>query len=98
MTDRFCFLLLTAGLVVACARGEKKDDAAPLADQSTASAASSSQPELPIAKPMTTGEPDTQIPEGDIPTEENFEQEAATKLTSANLEVELDALEAEIGK
>jgi hypothetical protein len=46
---------------------------------------------------QTAGEPDTKVADGAIPTAEDYEEEATTKIASANLETELDALEAEIG-
>jgi hypothetical protein len=46
---------------------------------------------------QTAGEPETKIADGEVPTQEDYEEEASNKMASANLETELDALEAEIG-
>jgi hypothetical protein len=50
-----------------------------------------------VASPLTAGEPTTTVPDNEVPTPEDFEDEAREKLVSSNLEVELDALEKEIG-
>lgn len=50
------------------------------------------------APPSALANPDTQVPASRLPTAEDFEEEAEKKLTSANLEQELDQLEREIGK
>jgi len=42
----------------------------------------------------TKDEPETQIAEAEIPTPEDYEEEAAEKITVANFEAELEALEA----
>lgn len=48
------------------------------------------------AQVQTAGDPRTQIPDGTIPTPEDYEEEVQEKLRSANLEAELDHLEAEL--
>jgi hypothetical protein len=83
-------------LLGACSR---QDPPVPTASRPTTSAAApASAPPAAEATPLTTGEPTTKLSPGDIPTPEDFEEEAEQKLVSANLEVELDALEQEIGQ
>lgn len=58
----------------------------------------------PPAEPAPAPEPTPAAPapapaptaESDIPTEEDFEEEAAKEVTAANLDAQLDALEKEI--
>jgi hypothetical protein len=63
---------------------------------------STSLPAAPQPKPATPDAvpsesvPDTKVFDG-IPTEEDYEEEAAQTITADNLEAELDKLEAEIG-
>jgi hypothetical protein len=81
---------------VACSKPEKKAEPA---QPKPAASVQAAQPEQkrPEATVQTAGEPATKIPDGEIATQEDFEEEATTKMASANLELELDALESEIG-
>jgi hypothetical protein len=51
-------------------------------------------PGSPVAAPPTSGT----AAQVDIPTEEDFEEEAEREITADNLEAELDKLEREIGQ
>jgi len=87
MTGRHAFGALTLAFVLAqgCAKSEPPPPAAELAPAPVASAA----PAAPAPSPAPT-------PEAEIPTEEDFEEEAGRELTATNLEAQLDALEKEI--
>ncbi len=93
-------LLLAIGSLGACAgcnRTEKRE--LPSARPPVTRAVASNRPAAaPTLAPVTTGEPTTKLAPGDIPTPEDFEEEAQERLAAANLEVELDALEQEIGQ
>jgi hypothetical protein len=62
-----------------------------------------SAPSAAVESPMPSAEPvaSAEAPEvddlGDIPTPEDFEEEAIEDITADNMEKELDRLEAEIG-
>ena len=45
----------------------------------------------------TTEEPETKISDDQIPTPADFEEEAAEKITAANMEMELETLDFELG-
>lgn len=89
-------LLLTA---VACNKPEPPPEPQATTQPAPSAATPTKPAEAPAAeaKVMTAGEPETVLPPGELPTEERYEEEATKKLTSANLELELDALESEIG-
>ena len=83
---RVLFLALGLSLVgIAC---DKKESAA----------ASTSATDPGTAASATTAEAPTAADESDIPTEQDFEDEAETQITASNLETELDNLEKEIGE
>jgi len=85
------------GGVAGCNSPEKKE--LPAAQPTAARATASAAPAAPATvAPVTTGEPTTTLAAGELPTPEDFEEEAQERLASANLEVELDALEQEIGQ
>lgn len=52
----------------------------------------------PASSPTTTvgGEPTTQVPKDQLPTQEDFEAEAEQKITASNLQAALAELEEEI--
>lgn len=56
-------------------------------------------PAAPAATPASSGteQPAVATDESDIPTEQDFEDEAENQITASNLESELDSLEKEIG-
>ena len=87
MISRHTFGALTLGLVLAqgCAKSEPPTPAAEPAPTPVAS-------EAPVAPPPSP-EP---APVAEIPTEEDFEEEAGRELTATNLDAQLDALEKEI--
>lgn len=87
-------LVLLAG-VSACNQTEKSATNA-VTSAAPATAPSAAEP-VEMASPVTTGEPATTLAAGEIPTPADFEVEVQEKLVTANLEVELDALEREIG-
>ncbi|MGE0326134.1 MAG: hypothetical protein AB7K71_38515 [Polyangiaceae bacterium] len=81
-------LLIAAGLLaLAC-----NEDKAAKPDEKPAAATTST------ATAAATGETAATDDAEDIPTEADFEDEAETQITSANMESELDALEKEIGE
>ncbi|MEZ4227132.1 MAG: hypothetical protein R3B13_39705 [Polyangiaceae bacterium] len=85
-------LLFASVLVALAAFGcEKKEEPTP---------AAAPAPAASIAAPSDTAgaEPTAAADEGDIPTEEDFEDEAEQQITASNLESELDKLEKEIGE
>jgi len=89
-------LTLLGGLA-GCNSPEKTD--LPEVQRPVARAVASARPAAaPTVAPVTTGEPTTQLAAGEVPTPEDFEEEAQERLAAANLEVELDALEQEIGQ
>ncbi|MBN2192593.1 MAG: hypothetical protein JW751_07225 [Polyangiaceae bacterium] len=91
------FAIVLLLVAVACNQAEKKD---PAATAASAPATATPLPPPPAAAvdPVTAGEPTTQLAPDAISTPEDFEEEARRKLVSANLEVELDALEKEIAE
>ena len=98
MTRSLIAVGLVAALAVACSKPEKKaEPAAPETKPVASVQAAQPEEKAEEAKVQTAGEPETKIADGEIPTPEDYEEEASTKMASANLEVELDALEAEIG-
>jgi hypothetical protein len=84
---RAAFLGLSALLLAAC-----EDAPAPApATSAKPVAATSAAPKLNITPPVVA-----EITVDDLPTIEDFEDEANKDITAANLEKELDALEKEI--
>ncbi len=89
--------LTVLGGVAGCNGPEKRE--IPATQAPAARATASAEPAAaPTVAPVTTGEPTTTLAAGELPTPEDFEEEAQERLASANLEVELDALEQEIGQ
>lgn len=81
------FLGLSAVFLVAC----EDPPAPPPAPSAKPVAATSAAPKLNITPPVTA-----EITIDDLPTIEDFEDEADKDITTANLEKELEALEKEI--
>jgi hypothetical protein len=99
MTRALIVIGLAATLAVGCSKSEKKPEPTPTAEEKPVASASAAAPEK-TAEPATLqtgGDPETKVADGEIPTQEDYEEEASTKMANANLELELDALEAEIG-
>ena len=46
----------------------------------------------------TSVEPETKVPDDQLPTPSDFEEEAAEKITAANMEMELETLEFELAE
>jgi hypothetical protein len=82
MTIRLSLLVPALFLAVACAKQEPPPPAEPA-------------PEPPPAATTAAPAP-APTAERDLPTEEDFEEEAAKEVTAANLDSQLDALEKEI--
>jgi hypothetical protein len=62
-------------------------------------AAATAAPSAPVvAKALTQAEPETKLADESPPTEADFEDEAESKITAQNLEVELDQLEKELAQ
>jgi hypothetical protein len=80
-------LLVCAFAVGACR--SKKSEPAP-----TPSAPAAASPEAVVSAPVPPAEPEPEPPE--LPTESDFEQEAAEHVTGTNLERELERLEKEL--
>lgn len=93
-------LLVTVTLLAAttaCKRTERTEAAASSPTEPSASATPAADPTRPIPVPLTTGEPETKLAPGELPTPANYEVEVQEKLVRANLELELDVLVREIG-
>jgi hypothetical protein len=95
MTSRVVSLLV-AGLLAlpACAKSEP-----PAPAEAVPSAAPAPPPEptpAPAPPPASAAAPSEATTSGDIPTEEDFEEESTTAVTAENLDAQLDALEKEI--
>jgi hypothetical protein len=99
MTRALIVVGLVASLAVGCNKSEKKPEPMPTTETKPVASASAAAPKqaAEAATLQTGGEPETKVADGDIPTKEDYEEEASTKMAKANLELELDALEAEIG-
>jgi hypothetical protein len=82
MTIRIYRLMPSLLLAAACAKQEPPPPAEPA-------------PEPPPAATTAAPAP-APTAESDLPTEEDFEAEAAKEVTAANLDAQLDALEKEI--
>ncbi len=98
MTRMLFAVSAVALLAVACSKPEKSPT--PGSESKPASsvpAAASEAAPAETATLQTAGEPETRVAAGEIPTPEDYEEEASNKMAAANLELELDALEAEIG-
>ena len=63
-----------------------------------ATAPSNAAPTSTTIDTAGTEQPVAATDESDIPTEQDFEDEAETEITASNLETELDNLEKEIGQ
>lgn len=85
MISRHTLGALTLSLVLAqgCAKSEPP---APAAEPTP----------TPVASVAPVAPPPSPEPVAEIPTEEDFEEEAGRELTAANLDAQLDALEKEI--
>ena len=88
-------------MVAACGKKQeatKSDEPAAAIPAPPADSASSAQPAPPEPPPAVVAgaEPTTEIDADEVPTEEDFEEEAERKITAANLEAALDELEREI--
>ena len=84
---RECCVLLAVSLLAAC---DKKE--APPADVTASPSAEAVAPPSPVAAAPTAPAVDVNT----LPVEEDFESEAETELTQANLSARLDQLEKEI--
>jgi hypothetical protein len=82
-------LYFALGLSLLATACDKKDD--------PAGAAPATTPANSAADMAGTPQPAVASDESDIPTEQDFEDEAETQITTSNLESELDSLEKEIG-
>lgn len=92
-----CSLLLTAMLLAALAgSGCQRSDRAEARPEAAITDEPAPEARAPAATRVgTSREPRTRVADG-IPTEEDYEQEAAALITPATLEAELAKLEAEI--
>ena len=101
MTRMLIAVGVAAALALSCSKSENKPEPAPEAKPARAITGakkkSKANKQSKKATVQTAGEPETKIADGEVPTQEDYEEEASNKMASANLEVELDALEAEIG-
>jgi hypothetical protein len=101
MTRMLIAVGVAAALALSCSKSENKPEPAPEAKPTRAITGakkkSKANERSKKATAQTAGEPETKIADGEVPTQEDYEEEASNKMASANLEVELDALEAEIG-
>jgi hypothetical protein len=88
---RFIAIALIAVPLAAC---EKKDEPKPQANAPVATAAPAATTAAAATEPASA----TAEESGEIPTEQDFEEEAEQKITAENLESELDKLEKEIGE
>lgn len=89
---RLTLIALSALVALACSKTETE----PAKPKDTVAAPAATQEE-PQAQVATAGAPDTEVPEDQFPTPQDYEEEAEKKLTAANLDLELDQLEEEIG-
>jgi hypothetical protein len=85
--------ILPIGLFVAACEGEKAPTPPPAASAPVKVASAAA---VTTATPATAPPPTSATASTDIPTEEDYEEEAAQPITRANLETEIDALEKEI--
>ena len=90
-TARRCWVALLTLLVLAC---DRKSDAPPAPTPSSVEAPTT---QVPPPTP-TVAIADAAAAQIDVPTEEDFEEEAQREITAENLEAELDKLEREIGE
>jgi hypothetical protein len=90
MTSRLCTVAVTALLALGCDR--KSDPPPPPTPTVEAPTTQIPPPGSPVTAP--TAGPAAQV---EVPTEEDFEEEAEREITAENLEAELDKLEREIG-
>jgi hypothetical protein len=87
-------VMIVASALVACSKDSKPEGAAasataaPTASAPVASAAPSAAPTDSAPAPVASGDP---------PTAEQYEQKAASTITSTTLKAQLDAIDKEIG-
>lgn len=77
----------------ACKKAETQPSPA-----ATAAATAAATTAAPAAAPAPTADPAAAPAAGDIPTPEDFEQQALDQINPQNLETELTTLETQIGK
>jgi len=94
-----------SGLLLACSKPEPsvREEEPALAPASASAAVADTLPSASAEADQQEGEtaeslsePNTAVMEDDIPTEEDFEDEAELRISEANLESALDELEREI--
>lgn len=79
--------------LLACGACSRHDEPPPLPTE-TRGSPSATSPTLAVEQP--TGSAADRPPLGHLPTEEDFEEESASKITPETLDAQLDALEREI--
>ena len=85
------FLVIAALVVAGC--GKKKQEEAPATAGNTPTAGSAMAGSAPMPPP-TAGSGSA----ADIPTEQDFEAQAKTKITDKNVESQLSAIEKDLGQ
>ena len=93
MKTRIFLALAFSLLFAAC---DKKSDTATPTTSTAATAPSSSAPTVATGSAASSGQTATSTPDDDIPTEEDFEDEAEKDVNPDNLEAELAKLEKEV--
>jgi hypothetical protein len=71
------------------------ETATPDDEQATSDVSDEAVDELDV---KTAVDPDTKVPDDQLPTPADFEDEAAEKITAANMEIELETLEFELAE
>lgn len=91
--NRVALFLVAVPLALAACKKADNQQAAPAATAAATTAAAAAAP-APTADPA----PAAPAAGGDLPTAEDFEQQALDEINPQNLEKELDTLEEQIGK
>lgn len=97
MRTRYLLPLMAAALLMlACSKSD--NDASAEASAPSASVGAAPAPDPPAGATAEGGlrQPTTTLRDTEIPTEEDFENEAQERITAANLEAALDELESEL--
>ncbi len=88
-------VMLVAAALVGCSKDESKSEGA-AASASAPPAASASAP-VAASAPAPSASTPAAVASADPPTAEQFEQKAATTITTSTLKAQLDAIDKEVG-